>query len=180
MEPVPPLSIGGHIIAEFEDDAGAPAQGPGAVSVGAATVSAQAMPADVPPAYAPPSEEAAAEARRFWAEVIRRHTEAVPGIEGRLRVLDSAGPNRGVIVVEHVRAEDGAALVLRQGCELDVADAFCLTLVDRKGPVPLEGAPSSRQGIKESVTPIPWTEIRNIRFEVIRPLDPDAGTETAG
>src|SRR5262249_45568073 len=155
----PPLSIGGHIIAEFEDDAGAAPQGPAPVSVGAATVSAQAMPVDVPPAYAPPSEEAAAAARGFWVEVIRRHTETVPGTEGRLRVLDSAEPNRGVIVVEHVRAEDGAAVMLRQGCELDVADAFCLTLLDREGPVPLEGTASSRQGIKESATPIPWTEI---------------------
>src|SRR5262245_11087106 len=120
MEPVPPLSIGGHIIAEFEDDAGAARQGAAPVSAGAATVSAQAMAAEVPSAYAPPTEEAAAAAKRFWGEVIRRHTEAVPGGEGRARVLDSAEPNRGLVVVEHVRAGEGAALVVRQGCEVDV------------------------------------------------------------
>src|SRR5213596_2915347 len=127
MEPVPPLSIGGHIIAEFEDYAGASSPGPSGGSARALTVSAEAVQMDA--ACAPPSEDAAAVARRFWIEVIRRHTEAVPGSQGRLRVLDSAEPNRGLVVVEHVRADEGAALVVRQGCELDVADAFCLTLV---------------------------------------------------
>src|SRR5437868_14414048 len=109
MEPVPPLSIGGHIIAEFEDDAAAATPGAAPASAGAATVSAQTMPADLPPAYAPPSAEAAAAAKGFWVEVIRRHTEAVPGSEVRLRVLDSAEPNRGLIVAEQGRAGDGAA-----------------------------------------------------------------------
>jgi hypothetical protein len=168
MEPVPPLSIGGHIIAEFEDDAGAAPPQHAPESARALTVSAEAVQVDA--ACAPPNEDASAAARRFWVEVIRRHTEAVPGSESRLRVLDSAEPNRGLIVVEQA----GTAAVQRQGCELDVADALCLTLVDREGPVPLEGVASSRQGIKESATPIPWTEIRNIRFEVIRPLDPRA------
>jgi hypothetical protein len=164
MKPVPSLSIGGHIIAEFEDDAGA---APAAGTARAQTVSAEAVQLDA--ACAPPGEDPAAAARRFWVEVIRRHTEDVPGSAGRLRVRDSSEPNRGVIVVE--QAGDAAP---RQGCELDVADALCLTLVDREGPVPLEVADSSRQGIKESATPIPWAEIRNIRFEVIRPLDPGA------
>ena len=153
MEPVPPLSIAGRIIAEFEDDAAAPS--PAAA-----------------PAYVPPSEEAAPAAKRFWVEIIRRHTEEVPGHAGRLRVSGAAAPNRGAIVVEHIRADDGPAPTLRQGCELDTADAFCLTLVDREGPIALSGDDSGRQGIKESATPVPWTEIRNIRFEVFRPLDP--------
>jgi hypothetical protein len=178
MEPVPPLSIGGHIIAEFEDDAGAAPPQPAPENARALTVSAEAMQVDA--ACAPPSEDANAAARRFWVEVIRRHTEAVPGSENRLRVRDSAEPNRGLIIVEHVRAEDGAMLMLRQGCELDMADTFCLTLVDREGPIRLEGSLSCRQGIKESTTPIPWTEIRNIRFEVIRPLDPGLDTGKAG
>jgi hypothetical protein len=167
MKPVPPLSIGGHIIAEFEDDAGAAPAESAAGAARALTVSAEAVQLDA--ACAPPGEDPAAAARQFWIEVIRRHTEEVPESAGRLRVRDSAEPNRGVIVVEQA----GIAAALRQGCELDVADALCLTLVDREGPVPLEGADSSRQGIKESATPIPWVEIRNIRFEVIRPLDPE-------
>jgi hypothetical protein len=67
-----------------------------------------------------------------------------------------------------------------------VRPIFCalLTLADCEGVGELScassGGASSRQGIKESATPIPWAEIRNTRFEVIRPLDPDTGAETAG
>src|SRR5262249_50915200 len=103
MEPVPPLSIGGHIIAEFEDDAAghephsAPAAGTG--QGGAAAI--PPVPVDANPPPAPPSEGAAVAAKRFWMEVIGRHTEPIPGSETRLRVRGSAEPNRGVIVVEH-------------------------------------------------------------------------------
>jgi hypothetical protein len=177
MEPVPPLSIGGHIIAEFEDDAAgqAPSRTPVSSASQGAAVSLEPVPVDSGSVPTSPGEEAAA-AQRFWVEVIRRHTEPIPGSETRLRVRDSAEPNRGVIVVEHGQrgvgpAEGAPAVALRHGCEVDVADAVCLTLVDREGPVPLEGEGSSRQGIKESATPIPWTDILTIRFEVVRPLE---------
>src|SRR5436309_2850020 len=80
------------------DDAGAAAPGAAPASAPALTVSADTMQLDA--GCAPPGEDATAAARRFWVEVIRRHTEAVSGSEGRVRVLDSAEPNRGRIVVE--------------------------------------------------------------------------------
>jgi hypothetical protein len=55
-----------------------------------------------PGPFTPPTEEAAAAARKFWLQIIRRFTEPVAGKKGRVRVTDSSEPAaRGEVLVEH-------------------------------------------------------------------------------
>lgn len=136
MERDSALTISGHIIAEFDDDAGRTG------------------------------------AREFWMDVIRHYTEPLPGSGGgRLRVRGTDDPNRGRVVVEHNQAVRGAAplVATRHGSELDVSDERCLALIRWEGPLTPDGG-GAGQGITESITPIPWTDILNVRFEIFRPV----------
>jgi hypothetical protein len=107
-------------------------------------------------------------AREFWMDMIRHYTEPGPG--GRLRVRGADDPNRGRVVVEHNQAVRGAAplVATRHGSELDVSGERCLALIRWEGPLTPDGG--AGEGITESITPIPWTDILNVRFEIFRPV----------
>jgi hypothetical protein len=174
MKPTEPFSFGCRIVAEFDDDARAFAQ-----------AEAEFVPVKVPPTPGVPmtwgptlqppsspfSEEVAAAAKKIWLKVIRRFTEPVPGKKGRLRVMHSERPNSGSIIVEYGRCLASTGRVgdregMAQGHELEVTDKLFLTLY-RTTRLP----PTQHRGYDEDcITPIPWAEIANIRFEVIRPL----------
>ena len=111
-----------------------------------------------------PSSGEAATAKKAWLPIIRRCTEAVSERKGHLRPSDAASPNRGRIHVEYQSAYRFGKL---SGYELDISDKMCLLLLSRDEP---ERNGAAKNGVIESSTPILWTEIANIRFEVERPL----------
>jgi hypothetical protein len=118
------------------------------------------------------SEEASVAAKRFWLKVIRRHAEPVPDKKGRLRVRDAEEPNRGVVKVEYGRpsAKRRGRHKSCSGCELDVTDKTCLTIFARDDEDVHRTDGKSLRWIKETIIPIPWTELAEIRFEINRPL----------
>jgi hypothetical protein len=112
----------------------------------------------IEPAYpfTPPTKEAAAAARRFWLTVIRRFTEPVPEHRGRVRVKGSGDPEGGEFILQHgmgrtPRERSAVPPQATTGGELDVAHTLYLTVYRA-----IDG------GVEFS--PIPWTELVQIRF----------------
>lgn len=165
MTTSPSSTVGCPIIAEFEDDASkcTPVE-PEYVSLPVAGPEAAGQ-----PLFAPPRAEAAAAAKKFWLKILRRFTESVPGKKGRLRVADAAAPDEGRIVVECGRPlvgrdREGGELGARAGDEVDFADKYYLVLFGRR----LLVLPDGQARLAESSTPVLWTDVVNIRFEVER------------
>jgi hypothetical protein len=111
-----------------------------------------------------PSPEQAAAAKKAWLPIIRRCTETVSERRGHLRPSDATQPNRGRIHIQYERRHGYGTV---SGYEIDISDKMCLLLFSRDEP---ERSGATKNGVIESSTPILWTEIANIRFEVERPL----------
>jgi hypothetical protein len=168
VKSIPASGIGCRIIREFDDDASTFAQAePEFVRVEALSAKFLAgPPSPTTPAFLPPTPKALAAAKKFWVKIIRRFTESVPAMKGRLRVRDSGAPNRGRIDVAYGRYPATVGNH-RSGHELDVSDKLCLTLFHDEEPTGRAG--DKGHWVREVSIPIPWTEIVNIQFAIMRP-----------
>jgi hypothetical protein len=131
----------------------------------------------------PPSDEVSRKAREFWRKVIRRFTEPVPGKKNRFRVKNVAPEQNGSVVIEsqgpHATLNGVAGTLVYpvrtfSGEELEVSDKLCLVLFDTSE---LAGSEGTAERIRETVIPLPWSEIVNVRFEVTREVEAKGTSE---
>jgi hypothetical protein len=140
----------------------------------------------VQPTFVPPTAKAAAAAKKFWLPIIRRYAEPIPGKKGRLRVCAAGECNHGLIVVEDggcgafPHTFQRANRPCFSGSEIEVSDKLFLTLFHTEDLAPNSTEAAGAKRIRESIMPVPWTSIVNMRFELNHLEESAAKTGTDG
>jgi hypothetical protein len=177
MNPENIETISCKIIAEFEEDASGFVEDLDSLSEQEPSETSAASLALGQQGLFPPSKEAAAAARKFWLQIIRRFTEHSPGKKNRLQVKGATAPNHAKIIIEagrHWYSMGGltgtSALPGRSysGAELEISDKWCVVLAGQEEDKNCQGESNKMDEITETLIPVPWTDIVNLRFELTR------------